>query len=125
MDLRMLLVLCLVSLVRGSDKMEETETADSHVIHKIPDCAFSNKQYYNITFCLQDDYYPVDTIKHELERNKPLVDRILSDITYQSADNLVDGLTKIEEEGYNYAHYYGNGAHKSYKDDFNGYSYSK
>ena len=30
-----------------------------------------------------------DTIKHELERNKPLVDRILSDITYQSADNLV------------------------------------
>jgi len=93
-------------------------------ISKIPECAYSNKHYYNITFCLQDDYYPVDTIKHELERNKPLVDRILSDITYQSADNLVDGLTKIEEEGYNYAHYYGAGSHKSYKDDFNGYSYS-
>ena len=33
-----------------------------------------------------------------------MVDRILSDITYQSAENLVDGLTKLEEEGYNYAH---------------------
>ena len=59
-----------------------------------------------------------DTIKHELERNKPLVDRILSDITYQSADNLVDGLTKLEEEGYNYAHYYGHGAQQSYKADY-------
>lgn len=36
----------------------------------------------------------------------------------------MDGLTKVEEQGYNYAHYYGNGAQKSYKDDFNGYSYS-
>ena len=42
----------------------------------------------------------------------------MSDITYQSADNLVDGLTKIEEEGYNYAHYYGGGSHKTYKDDY-------
>jgi hypothetical protein len=33
-----------------------------------------------------------DTIPHELERNKPLVDRILSDITYQSADSLVGAL---------------------------------
>ena len=46
------------------------------------------------------------------------MDRILSDITYQSADNLVDGLTKVEEEGYNYAHYYGHGAHQSYKADY-------
>ena len=59
-----------------------------------------------------------DTIKHELERNKPLVDRILSDITYQSADNLVDGLTKLEEAGYNYAHYYGHGPQQSYKADY-------
>ena len=62
--------------------------------------------------------YVSDTIKHELERNKPLVDRILSDITYQSADNLVDGLTKLEEEGYNYAHYYGAGSQKTFKDDY-------
>ena len=55
-----------------------------------------------------------DTIKHELERNKPLIDRILSDITYQSADNLVDGLTKAEEEGYTYSHYYGDQKHQTY-----------
>ena len=48
-----------------------------------------------------------ETIEYELKRNKELVDRLLSDITYQSADNLVDGLTKLEEEGYTYEHYYG------------------
>ena len=25
---------------------------------KIPECAYANKHYYNLTFCLQDDYYP-------------------------------------------------------------------
>ncbi len=26
---------------------------------KIPECAYTNKHYYNLTFCLQDDYYPM------------------------------------------------------------------
>ena len=26
---------------------------------KIPECALTNQLYYNTTFCLQDDYYPV------------------------------------------------------------------
>ena len=43
-----------------------------------------NKDTFQLDICT-----PRATIKHELERNKPLVDRILSDITYQSADNLV------------------------------------
>ena len=47
-----------------------------------------------------------DTIKYELERNRPIVDRLLSDISYQSADNLVDGLTKYQEERYTFEHYY-------------------
>lgn len=94
-------------------------------ISKIPECAYTNQHYYNLTFCLQDDFYPVDTIKHELERNKPLVDRILSDITYQSADNLVDGLTKGQEEGYTYKHYYGSTKHQTYTDDYQGYTYAK
>ena len=34
-----------------------------------------------------------------------IVDRLLSDISYQSADNLVDGLTKYQEENYNFRHY--------------------
>merc|ERR1711962_344195 len=93
-------------------------------ISKIPECAYTNQIYYNLTFCLQDDYYPVDTIKHELERNKPLVDRILNDITYQSADNLVDGLTKAQEEGYTYQHYYGSSKHQVYGEDYIGYTHS-
>ena len=66
-----------------------------------------------------------ETVKYELERNKPLVDRILSDITYQSADNLVDGLTKAEEEGYSYKHYYGHKNIQAYAEDYTGYSYYK
>ncbi len=59
-----------------------------------------------------------DTIQYELERNKPLVDRLLSDITYQSADNLVDGLTKASEEGYTYEHYFGNKKFQQYGSDY-------
>ena len=29
-----------------------------HDLAKIPECAYTNKHYYNLTFCLQDDYYP-------------------------------------------------------------------
>ena len=46
------------------------------------------------------------------------MDRLLSDITYQSADNLVDGLTKAEEEGYTYEHYYGNKKYQHYGTDY-------
>lgn len=31
-----------------------------------------------------------------------MLSRLLSDISYQSADNLVDGLTKLQEENYNH-----------------------
>ena len=82
-------------------------------MHKTVSSSFLFSLFFSIFITLFSD-----TIKHELERNKPLVDRILSDITYQSADNLVDGLTKLEEEGYNYAHYYGAGSQKTYKDDY-------
>ena len=27
-------------------------------VGQIPECAYTNKHYYNLTFCLQDDYYP-------------------------------------------------------------------
>ena len=43
-------------------------------ISKMPECAFGNKQYYNISFCLQDDYYPVwvlsDQISHHFQYNE-------------------------------------------------------
>lgn len=59
-----------------------------------------------------------ETIKHELEHNLPLVERLLSDITYQSADNLVDGLTRAQEEGYTYEHYYGKKKVQQYNQDY-------
>ena len=52
------------------------------------------------------------------------MDRILSEITYQSADNLVDGLTKGQEEGYTYQHYFGSSKHLAYGEDFRGYSHA-
>ena len=59
-----------------------------------------------------------DTIKYELDRNLPIVDRLLSDISYQSADNLVDGLTKYQEEHYNYKHYFGSENLQLYNEDY-------
>ena len=38
------------------------------------------------------------TIKSELDRSAGLVTRLLSDVSFQSADNLVDGLTRYQEE---------------------------
>ena len=55
---------------------------------------------------------------YELSRNVALVKRLLSDVSYQSADNLVDGLTKYEEEGYNYQHYYGTDKMLVYNEDY-------
>ena len=59
-----------------------------------------------------------EAVKYELEHNKSLVRRLLSDVSYQSADNLVDGLTKYQEEAYNYKHYYGTDQHLLYNADY-------
>ena len=53
-----------------------------------------------------------------MERNRPIVDRLLSDISYQSADNLVDGLTMYQEERYTLNHYYGPQNLKLYNKDY-------
>jgi len=76
-----------------------------------PACALVNHHLYNITVCLEDAEYPTETILHALKENPPLTARLMSDVTYQSADNLVDGLTKAEEEQYSREHYYGVATH--------------
>ncbi|XP_043209709.1 uncharacterized protein LOC122374794 [Amphibalanus amphitrite] len=75
--------------------------------HVVPECALVNHLAYNVTACLDDAAYPTDYIIHELKKNPELTDRLMSDVTYQSADNLVDGLTKAEEESYSRQHYFG------------------
>ena len=58
------------------------------------------------------------TIQSELERNQHLVERLLSDVSYQSADNLVDGLTKYQEERYTLQHYFGSKHMNVYNKDY-------
>ena len=41
-----------------------------------------------------------------------------SQCVLQSADNTVDGLSRLEEEGYTYTHYYGHGGHKTFNEDY-------
>ena len=57
-------------------------------------------------------------MKKEIEQNVALVRRLLSDVSFQSADNLVDGLTKYQEEGYSYQHYYGSDSPLLYTADY-------
>ena len=52
------------------------------------------------------------TIKLEIVRNLVMLDRVLADIPNQSADTLVDGMERREEEQYSYEHYYGTQKHQ-------------
>ncbi|CAG7731018.1 unnamed protein product, partial [Allacma fusca] len=97
--------------------------------HVIPECAHKNRYYYNLTFCLEDSHYPTETILWAIRQSGHYAEKLLSDVTYQSADNLVDGLTRAEEEGYTYQHYFGGSHHQhlhldKYKPPYQGYSYS-
>ena len=53
-----------------------------------------------------------------MENNTPLVELLLSDISYQSADNLVDGLTKYQEEHFTLRHYFGSQDLNMYNKDY-------
>lgn len=56
----------------------------------------------NLMFCLNRE-----TILWALHQYGQVAHKIITDVTYQSADNLVTGLTRAEEEGYTYKHYFG------------------
>jgi hypothetical protein len=78
---------------------------------------------------LEDHDYPLETILWAIHNAGPHVHQLLSDVTYQSADNLVTGLTRAEEEGYTYKHYFGatHSQHTQlaqYKPPYRGYTYS-
>ena len=58
------------------------------------------------------------TIKLEIVRNLVMLDRVLADIPNQSADTLVDGMERREEEQYSYEHYYGTQKHQVFTPSF-------
>nr|CAH0098337.1 unnamed protein product [Daphnia galeata] len=61
----------------------------------------------NETFCLKDSDYPEKDIKYYIEYD-PLVLKKYADIPFQSADNLIDGVTSLEEKHFDYSLYNGN-----------------
>ncbi|KAI9553301.1 hypothetical protein GHT06_021199 [Daphnia sinensis] len=60
----------------------------------------------NETFCLKDVDYPEKDIKYYIEFD-PLVVKKHADVGVQSADNLVDGVTSLEEKHFDYSLYNG------------------
>ena len=44
-----------------------------------------------VSHVINDNSISSDTIIHELKKNPELTNKLMSDVTYQSADNLVDG----------------------------------
>ena len=64
-----------------------------------------NERYFHISR---------ETIKNEIDRNTPIVDMLLSDISNQSAENLVNGLSREQEEVYTSKHYFGAGKLRLY-----------
>jgi len=44
--------------IQGSHHLGSGYQPYRYDIGIVPECAYTNKHYYNLTFCLQDDYYP-------------------------------------------------------------------
>uniref|UniRef100_A0A0P5PRS6 Uncharacterized protein n=1 Tax=Daphnia magna TaxID=35525 RepID=A0A0P5PRS6_9CRUS len=75
---------------------------------KAPKCAEKG----NETFCLKDSEYPLKEVKYAIEYD-PLVLMKYADVADQSADNLVDGLTSLSENHFDYPDYHGKTFEKS------------
>ncbi|XP_057378380.1 neurotrophin 1-like [Daphnia carinata] len=59
-----------------------------------------------LSFCFEDTEYPVKEVKYAIEYD-PLVLKKYADVEDQSADNLVDGLTSLSEDHFEYPDYNG------------------
>jgi len=68
-----------------------------------PKCAEGS----DLPWCLADEEYPVHELKYAIEYD-PLVLKKYADVADQSADDLVDGITKEQEEAFDYSFYNGN-----------------
>jgi len=58
------------------------------------------------TVCLTDEEYPTYEIKYAIDYD-PLVLKKYADVADQSADDLVDGISKAQEEAFDYSFYNG------------------
>ncbi|EFX85727.1 hypothetical protein DAPPUDRAFT_98286 [Daphnia pulex] len=69
---------------------------------KAPTCSKNG----TLTFCVKDPEYPGKEVKYAIDYD-PLVLKKYAEITDQSADNLVDGLTSLSEKHFDYSEYQG------------------
>ncbi|KAK8404265.1 hypothetical protein O3P69_000373 [Scylla paramamosain] len=67
-----------------------------------PTCAYGS----DVSFCLEDPEYPEYDIKGAIEADK-LFAKKYADVADQSADDLVDHVTKYQEEAFDYSYYTG------------------
>lgn len=67
-----------------------------------PKCAENS----TLSYCLDDIEYPVYEVKYAIDYD-PLVLKKYADVAKQSADDLVDGITKVQEEKFDYSFYNG------------------
>ncbi|XP_076373171.1 uncharacterized protein LOC143258014 [Tachypleus tridentatus] len=72
-----------------------------------PPCAANS----SLPFCVEDPYYPHYEIKDAIAADPYKFQRKYSDIPGQSADDLVDGVTKDQESAFDYSYYTGAGTY--------------
>lgn len=63
--------------------------------------------HFTETICLDSDFYPYDEIARSLATGSTVADTIFAEVPSQSADTLVDGVSSMQEETYDYTHYFG------------------
>jgi len=63
--------------------------------------------FYTDSLCLGVKQYPMKEISRLLGANRRLSNDMIADVTEQSADDLIDGVSSNQELTYDYSHYYG------------------
>jgi len=64
--------------------------------------------FYTDSLCLGVNQYPMSEISRLLGANRRLSKDMIADVSEQSADDLIDGVSSNQELTYDYSHYYGN-----------------
>jgi len=64
--------------------------------------------FYTDSLCLGVNQYPMSEISRLLGANRRLSNDMIADVSEQSADDLIDGVSSNQELTYDYSHYYGN-----------------
>ena len=67
----------------------------------------SQCDYYTDDLCLEVDAYPISEIMSQIGANRRASSDLLADVSSQSADDLIDGVSSNQENTYTLAHYYG------------------